>query len=174
MEKIKKKMPLICAVVAVVLFLVTMNWDLKHIEDTNGPDNYALTTITNGDVLKNKMGALNPYGKRNAMIGDGIVISSNKFTGVTELFYNNFFGKSDVSLDLSSFAVKEGNLELFVVHEGEIIERRIPDEYGSLDANILLRDIDGRVSIMIAGESADYSFSLSPIEYDQWQSQMKH
>ncbi len=173
MKNKKKLLPILAAVVAIIVFLATMNWDLEHIEDTNGPDNYRLTTITDRDIIEQEMGALRPYGNREALVGDGIVIGSNKFTGVAELFYNNYFGNSDVVLDLSSFCVKEGNFELAVIHDGEIIEKFIPDEFGTIDANIFLEDINGHVSIVIAGESADYSFTMSAVDYEEWESLMK-
>jgi len=157
----------IAVVLAIVLFVP---WGLKHIEDTNGPDNYNLTQITDQDIIENKMGALRPCGKRDAVIGSGVVIKSKKFTGVYELFYGNFLFNSDIHVELNDFEIKEGNFVMAVVHDGQIVSRIQPDEYGT--AKIDLEDINGHVSVMIAGESADYKFSMSGVDYEVFENRI--
>ena len=50
-------------ILAIVLIVVAVIWflgdDLEHIEDTNGADDYALTTITDEQIVDRSVGALN-------------------------------------------------------------------------------------------------------------------
>ena len=58
----EKKKTLIARIAAVLLIGIAAFWflgsDLEHIEDTNGPDNYSLTTITDENIIKRDIGAL--------------------------------------------------------------------------------------------------------------------
>ena len=47
--------------------------DLEHIEDTNGPDNFALTTITDENIIQQDIGALNVK-KSTGILNDGITV----------------------------------------------------------------------------------------------------
>ena len=59
-EKMTKILLTVAAVVLVVVCgLWFLNSDLEHIEDTNGPDDFSLTTITDENIIKQDMGALN-------------------------------------------------------------------------------------------------------------------
>ena len=58
-QKIKNILWIIFAVAVVVLCIVWfLGNDLKHIEDTNGADNYDLQTITDENICKMDIGAL--------------------------------------------------------------------------------------------------------------------
>ncbi|MBQ8546800.1 MAG: hypothetical protein IJ437_07675, partial [Clostridia bacterium] len=77
------------AIVAVCVIMFVLNPGPKHIEDTNGKDNYNLQTITEQDVVKQEMGARGTVREIEAHIeiagwsvSDGIRYSSDKFTGV--------------------------------------------------------------------------------------------
>ena len=50
---------LIAVAVVVICGYSFLTSELKHIEDTNGPDDYTLTTITDENIIKQDMGALN-------------------------------------------------------------------------------------------------------------------
>jgi len=153
---------------AIALIVVAVIWfmgsDLEHIEDTNGPDNYSLTTITDANIIKMDTGSLGgPNKSKNILSGDAIEFSADKFTGVYEILYDNFIGKSDFVLDLSSFTVSGGNFKMAVVHNDEIVATLEPD----LFVSYRLDDIKGHVSLRIAGESASFSFFISEMEYDR-------
>ena len=50
---------LIAVAVVVICGYSFLTSDLNHIEDINGPDDYTLTTITDENIIKQDMGALN-------------------------------------------------------------------------------------------------------------------
>ena len=147
---------IIMAVAIVVYFAYALlTDDLEHIEDTNGPDNYALVTITDENIIQQDVGALNVK-RTSGILNDGITFSSNKFTGVYEVFTTNFLFDSDFRMDLTGFYVNGGNFKMALVNEGEIIATVEPDMF----ANVELHDLNGSFSLVIAGESADFEFTL--------------
>lgn len=149
---------LVAVAVAVFWF---MGDDLEHIEDTNGADNYALTTITDQQIIDKSVGALNVSIATDTMSGM-VTVSSDKFTGVYEILSTNYIGASDFDLRLYDFAVTSGNFKLCVVHDGEIAAVLAPEQL----VDCRLNDISGSVSLVIAGESAEFSFSITENDYD--------
>ena len=164
--KASNKIPLwlgaiILAVVAVVWFTGS---DLKHIPDSNGPEDFSLSTITDENILNMDLGSLGgPKKTKGILTGDSIEFSAKEFTGVYEILYDNFIGTSDFQLDLSSFTVTGGNFRMVVVHNGQIVADLEPD----MLVEYRLEDIKGTVSLRIAGESAAFSFFMSQFDYDQ-------
>ena len=51
-----------------------------------------------------------------------------------------------------------------VVHDGKIVKTLTEENY----EETLLEDINGTVSLVIAGESADFSFKMTTFEYDSF------
>ncbi len=137
--------------------------DLEHIEDTNGPDNYALTTITDENIIKQGMGALN-VNKSTGPLNDGITISSNKFTGVYQVFLTNFLMDSDFLMQLSGFNVNSGNFKMAVVNNGEIIATVEPGTFATCE----LSGLNGSFELVIAGESADFEFTMDRLFCEQY------
>lgn len=164
-EKLKK----LIGIIVVILFIgVCAFWflgsDIEHIEDTNGPDNYSLTTITDENIIKQNIGALGNKRSKGFLSGDIIEFSSKKFTGVTEIMHNNYIGKSDVYFQLLNYNIKEGNFKVVVVHNDKIVAELEPDMF----VEYRLEDISGTVSLRIAGESAAYSFGITASDYDRF------
>lgn len=167
-----KEIIIFAGIVCIMLLAAKgMMGDLEHIEDTNGPDDYSLTTITDENIVKMDLGALspctidrNPVLKELTGISSGVRIYSDKFTGVYEVLYSNYVLPSDFVIDLTSFSVKEGNLRMAVVHNDEIVAELKPDTF----VDYCLENVTGTVSLRIAGESASYEFYMSEFDYDQF------
>ena len=137
--------------------------DLEHIADTNGPDNYALTTITDENIINQDIGALNVK-KSTGLLNDGITFSSELFTGVYRVFQTNFLFDSDFQMDLAGFYVNSGNFKMVVVHNGEIIATVEPGLFATCE----LSDLNGSFELVIAGESADFEFTLDRLFCEQY------
>lgn len=164
MKNIKNKLFVPVIIVVVIIGAVMLfNSDLKHIEDTNGAENFELQTITDEDIAKIEMGSLNVGTSKNS-ITNMTEISSSKFTGVYEVLYTNLIGKSDFLLNIYDFQVNGGNFKMAVVHDGKIVKTLTEENY----EETLLEDINGTVSLVIAGESADFSFKMTTFEYDSF------
>lgn len=164
MKNIKNKLFVPVIIVVVIIGAVMLfNSDLKHIEDTNGAENFALQTITDEDIAKIEMGSLNVGTSKNS-ITNMTEISSSKFTGVYEVLYTNLIGKSDFLLNIYDFQINGGNFKMAVVHDGKIVKTLTEENY----EETLLEDINGTVSLVIAGESADFSFKMTTFEYDSF------
>ena len=150
----------IVLIVAVVWF---MNNGIEHIEDTNGADNFELQQITDENIIKDDLGAVGgPKISRPVLLGDTVEFSAKKFTGVYEILYDNYIMPSDFELNLTGYEISGGNFKMVVVHDDKIVATLEPD----LFVNYRLEDVKGTVSLMIAGESASFSFSMSEMEYD--------
>lgn len=157
-EKRKKGTLAAAGIMAVVSLLSACSFlgsDLEHIEDTNGLDDYTLTTITDEDIINQEMGALNVK-MSTGMLNDGITFSSDKFTGVYEVFLTNFFLDSDFLMNITGFYVNGGNFKMALVNNDEIVAVIEPDMF----AECQLTDLNGSFSLVIAGESADFEFTL--------------
>lgn len=163
-EKMKKTLG---GVLAVVLVVVAVIWflgdDLEHIEDTNGPEDYSLTTITDQQIIDRSVGALNVKTQTGTFSGM-VEFSSDKFTGVYEVVYNNYILPSDFDLQLYDFTVTSGNFKMCIVYDGEIVDVLEPDSF----IDYCLEDVTGTVSLVIAGESAEFSFEMPESDYDSF------
>ena len=163
-EKTKKALTLAAAVILVVVVSVWLILGgTDHIEDTNGADNYALQTITDENIINMDVGSIGgPEISKNILQGSNVEFSAEKLTGVYEVLYDNFVLPSDFEVNLSAFAVNEGNFKMVVVHDDKIVATLEPD----LFVDYLLEDVTGTVSLRIAGESASFTFNMSEMDYD--------
>ncbi len=163
-KTIKNKLFVALVLVAVIIAgVMLLNSDLEHIEDTNGAKNYELQTITDENIINKDIGALGVTTKKNSLT-NMTEISSNKFTGVHEVLYINLIGKSDFVLNIYDFKVNSGNFKMVVVHNDEIVKTLTPEN----SDEFILNDISGTVSLVIAGESADFSFEMTSLDYNSF------
>ena len=153
---------------AVILAIVGVIWfifgKVEHIEDTNGPDNYNLTTITDQNIIKMDMGATGLSRSKGLLTGDIHTFSSDKFTGVQEIMYNNYIFKSSDFFTIHNFEIYEGNLRMVVVLDDEIIAELEPGMTVDYD----FEDVKGTLSLRIAGESASFKFSITGYDLDRF------
>lgn len=172
----KKKKDILILVLAVVFVAVVavmfLSGDISSIEDTNGAEDTSLTTITDENIIALDMGALNAASVSVSeadlagfTFSSFVKISSNNFSGVHEVLYNYYVLPSDFVLDLSGFTVDGGNFKMVVVHDDQIVATLEPGE----TVNYCLEDVTGRVSLRIAGESADYTFYMTETQYNNFE-----
>jgi len=163
-KSVKDKLILAGAIVlAVVVAVWLFGSGTGPIEDTNGPDDYSLNTITDANIINRDIGAMN-VSKESGLLNDGITFSSKNFSGVYEIFLTNFLGKSDFLMDVTGFDVTKGNFKMAVVNNDQIIAVVEPGMF----AECYLEDLTGSLSLRIAGESAEFTFSLSKLFCDQY------
>lgn len=158
-EKLKK----ILTTVAVVVFVgVAAVWllqsDVKHIEDTNGEDNYKLQTITDANIIKMDIGSLGSKSSTDSLTNTE-KFYSNKFTGVVEIFNENI-KTNRMEFMVNHAQVTKGNFRLVLVVNDEIVH---DFELNELMQTHVLEDVSGNVSLRIAGESAEYMFDYTVI-----------
>lgn len=154
MEKLKKILPVVFAVLMVGYFIFSwLTSDLKHIEDTNGPDNYKLQQITDYNIINMDIGAL------NFSVNDTPITleeyKSDKFTGVAEIFKSNVWGNR-LDITLYNLWVESGNFRVVLVHNDEIVHEFKNNEQIQ---SYTLEKPSGTVALRIAGESAGFTFS---------------
>ena len=162
MKKKNNVIAVTVVVLAVILGFVFFG-GTEHIEDINGAEITGLNTITDANIINQDLGALGVCVTRNN-ITNMVEISSKKFSGVYEVLYANLIGKSDFYVNLYDMHINGGNFKMVVVHDGKIVATLTPencDEY-------ILEDISGTVSLVIAGECADFSFKMTQFDYDEF------
>lgn len=159
MEKLKKLLLPVGAVIFVAVFAVSMlTSDLEHIEDTNGDDNYSLQQINDYNIINMDIGALN-FSEKKSLVSETVTYSSDKFTGVAEIFRENMMAnRFDITINHAS--VKKGNFRIVLVLNDEIVHEFKLNE---LTQTFTLEKPKGTISLRIAGESADFSFDYSLI-----------
>ena len=130
------------------------------IEDTNGPDNFALHTITDQNILLRDLRSAGSGIKTSGLLSKTVEFSSKDFSGVVEILWTDMIA-GDFVLDLLEYEVTGGNFRMVVIHEDKIIADIEPGT-----TQILLEDVKGHISLRIAGESAAYRFTMSEVEYN--------
>lgn len=168
-KKMKSRLWGLFAVAMVVVFAVWMylNPGPEHMEDVNGADDHSLAVITMQDIAAQQMGSRGgPAVTKTSdveiggiTISNGEKYSAKKFTGVYTLSRCTLFKGSDIHLMLSDFDVREGNFGFFIVFDGQVLGEATPDEFGTVD--FLYQNVEktGTLEYVLAGESADFSFT---------------
>ncbi len=157
MEKLKKIILPVGIVVFLAVFALWMfSSDIKHIEDTNGADNYNLQQITDYNIINMDIGALNLKESTDS-ITNTTTYSSDKFTGVAEIYKNNIKGnRFDITINHAQ--VDSGNFKIVLVHNDEIVHEFKLNE---LMQSYTLENPNGTVALRIAGESADFKLDYN-------------
>ena len=130
------------------------------IEDTNGPDNFALNTITDQNILNLDLPSGGYSTKTSGLLSKTVTHSGKDFSGVVEVLWTDMIA-GDFVLDLMDYTVTGGNFRMVVVNDGKIVADIAPGT-----ERISIDDLKGHISIRVAGESADYSFSMWKTEYE--------
>ena len=150
--KLKKIIAILGAVVLVAVATVWfMSSDLKHIEDTNGADNYSLQTITDSNIINRDVGAMGLNIHKSAVSGV-TTYSSKKFTGVEEIYGNNIWGNR-FEITVNHARVDSGNFRIVLLEDDRIVHEFRLNE---LTQTYVLENPSGYISLRIAGESADF------------------
>lgn len=151
----------ILCVLLTLVFMFTITGCGPEIEDTNGPDDYTLATITDDNIINLDLGAsgysMSPGSESEDYMTTNTKFKADNFSGVSEIFGTNLLGKSDITIDLNSIQVDSGNFRLMVLLDDEIVYEFNNDE---LLQTCELRDVNGYVSIRMAGESAAFKYYI--------------
>ncbi len=154
MSILKKILFPVGIVIFIVVFAIWMfSSNIEHIEDTNGSDNYQLQQITDSNIINMDIGALN-YKEHTDAITNTTTYSSDKFTGVAEIYTTNIIGnRFDITINHAQ--VNSGNFKIVLIHNNEIVHEFKLNE---LTQTFTLEKPNGTVALRIAGESADFMF----------------
>ena len=151
---LKKILPIAIAAILVVAMAVWFIMDKpEHIEDTNGADNYSLQTITDENICKLDMSALNIV-EDNNIVGEAVTYKSEKFSGVYEVFTENIV-TNRYEITVNHAKVTAGNFKMVLCVDDKIVHTFKLNE---LSQTFVLENVKGSVSLRIAGESADFMF----------------
>lgn len=154
MDSLKKILPIAIAAILVVAMAVWFIMDKpEHIEDTNGADNYSLQTITDENICKLDISALNIV-EDNNIVGEAVTYKSEKFSGVYEVFTENIV-TNRYEITVNHAKVNAGNFKMVLCVDDKIVHTFKLNE---LSQTFVLENVKGSVSLRIAGESAEFMF----------------
>ena len=151
-EKTKKLLMIIGAAVLIAVCAIWfLSSDLEHIEDTNGAENFALQTITDKNIIERDIGAMGLKTSTDA-ISNTTTYSSEKFTGVEEIYGTNIWGNR-LEITINHARVDSGNFKIVLLEGDKIVHEFALNE---LTQSYVLENPNGYISLRIAGESADF------------------
>ena len=119
------------------------------------------------DIIAGDMGMTGGISIKKDLVGDGITISSDGFSGVYDVLWTNYLGKSDIMLDLTALTVTEGNFKACLVLDDEIVGV-IPFNQEDPFYTFRLDDVNGTFYLRLAGESAAFQFNMLESEYEEY------
>ena len=144
----------ILSILLICLLCTAMTGCGTTYEDTNGPDDYSLQTITDENIINLETGA-SGLGHKESNIA-GIVSQeyySKNFNGAERLYLTNFILPSDIEIYVSYVTVHSGNFRMVVINDDEIIHEFAPDTFNE---TVRFENLKGSFAIHVAGESADF------------------
>lgn len=146
-------------IILVLLFLESCGINnLNHIEDTNGDDNYFLNTLTEKEVLSKNPHALF-LKSRTTETNKKFKFSCEKFSGVSDIISYNL-NETNNYLFIVNATINKGNGDIFIYKDG----KRIALIDWSLNQEIKLENIKGKISFRIAGESANMEIEIKEVK----------
>lgn len=153
----KKIKNILIGIGAILLVVVCGIWflsdSLEHIEDTNGAENFELQTITDYNIINMDIGALN-FSESTDNITNTTTYSSDKFTGVAEIYGTNMVGNR-FDITINHARVDSGNFKIVLLEDDKIVHEFKLNE---LTQTYTLENPSGYIALRIAGESADFQF----------------
>ncbi len=121
----------------------------KHIEDTNGEEDYSLCTITDERICS-KSTSIVEFNARYSDLIDQVKYSAKKFSGVKNLY--SFTANANKAYAFMVTTERTaGNLRICVVNNGSIVQ----DVEIGYNEQIVITGIQGTCYIRAAGESAE-------------------
>ena len=137
---------LVCLLLALSLLLSGCGL-IKTYEDTNGPDDFSLPTLTETDLLHNN--SHSAVGMVSSTLNNHAMIRANTFNGVLEIV--RIRQDCTITLDCS---VTKGNARLYLCTEDAIVHDFALNEAAQ---SVDVSTSDGTVYLRIAGEDCGFS-----------------
>ena len=133
--------------ILLIILLLALTGCGKHIEDTNGPEDFTLETITEEDIL-------NGYPEvavKQSLERDGneYKYSVKKMTGVKEIFKGSFQNE-DIAITLNT-SVESGNANIVLLYKNIILKRFLLNAENQVFS---MTGLNGEIRILVVGESA--------------------
>ena len=139
----------VCLLLILSMLLIT-SCSLGHIEDTNGPDNYMISTLTEEDIINGTNST--SIGSVHSTVNSKHTERVKKFSGVSNIL--NLNDSSSIKLYIN-FKVNSGNGIVAIVSNGIITH------FFETNTNTYVTLRGGQEYIVkIVGESCNYELTL--------------
>lgn len=130
----------------------------EEYEDTNGPQDYTLQTLTDENIIKRDVGASGLAYEESDIAGlKSSEYSAKNFNGVEEIYITNFIFESDIEFYIGHLNIKSGNLRIVAINDDEIIYDFPLDAFNE---TVRFENLKGTFSVRIAGESAAFDMHI--------------
>lgn len=129
---------------------------MSHIEDTNGPEDFSLATLTEEDILGSSLKSTTNMSTEKTK-GLTTYCKAQKFSGVTDLYEETVMWSSGMTMEVSS-SVTEGNARLLLLLDGALIHEF---DINAENQTFTLDEFEGTITLRLAGESAKYDIRFS-------------
>lgn len=142
----------------IILFVTCFLTSCKQIEDTNGPDNYDLTKITDESICKDRRSVIKVMAEHH-QLGDNGQFVVKKMSGVENL--KTVRPKNQTLTVLVNPIINSGNVKIVLICDKEIIKTFPLTE----SCECKIANATGTYCLRVAAESGnfkiDYNISLS-------------
>lgn len=147
----------ITIMLATVLVLSLAGCKFVSYEDTNGDEDFSLQTLTEADITSNITTYSQVMGTKT-QINNETSYSAKNMSGIIRIYEANIRDR-DLEIQLSS-KVSKGNARLVLMVGNEIVH-----DFDLNDDNqvFTLENCTGKVSLRIAGESAEFKVTCTSI-----------
>ena len=143
--------------ILMLLFVLTLT-SCSHIEDTNGPDDYRVTTFTDEDILQGPHSLIEEFSSEKSVMNSGHLeglYKAKKMSGIKKVAEYDY--NCPIFLFTFRLDCEEGNAMVVVVANGEIMQR-VEANTGSVKFR-LYKDVKKTYMIYVLGESANITFT---------------
>ena len=131
----------------------------NHIEDSNGPSDYSITTFTDEDILKGYNSHVSMGMFRSSSHKNGILKGTYKVSKMSGVFKVNNYKDSNntiINFDIQ-FVCEEGNAMLVIVSDDNIVKKIDANSDLSFD----LPNDGNNYKLLVVGESAKITLNYS-------------
>ena len=148
-------------VLLVSLLMVNLT-GCNHIEDSNGPSDYSITTFTDEDILKGYNSHISIGMFRSSSLKNGILKGTYKVSKLSGIFkVDNFKENSTIVNFTIQFICEEGNAMLAIVSEDKIVKKIEANSDLSFD----LPNNGNDYKLLVVGESAKITLNYSVMAF---------
>ena len=145
-------------VLLICLLMVNLT-GCNHIEDSNGPSDYSITTFTDEDILKGYNSHISIGMFRSSSLKNGILKGTYKVSKMSGVFKVNNYKDSNntiINFDIQ-FVCEEGNAMLVIVSDDNIVKKIDANSDLSFD----LPNEGNNYKLLVVGESAKITLNYS-------------
>ncbi|HHU55466.1 MAG TPA: hypothetical protein GXZ48_02085 [Acholeplasmataceae bacterium] len=141
-------------IVLLIILLISLGGCFKHIDDTNGDDDYTIETFSDADITKSSSSYV-MYGSTTTSMNSKTEFKVQKFSGIRTLETVKASNET-IIFNFDSQCIS-GNLRIVIVQGEEIIK----DVNINGQSTVTIENANGTYILKVVGESAKFKLEYS-------------